>query len=83
MLYRVWCYYFALSRQSENCPPECKDPERFWELYNRAKKQVCVNLGLLTFTDTSGEWCRAEISTGKNLGMDMMGANVRYGNERF
>lgn len=82
MLWRCWCYYFELSRQGEDCPPECKDPERFWELFNRAKAAVCYNLTLLGFTDTSGVWCRATNPNGSN-GLDIMGASASFHNETF
>jgi hypothetical protein len=81
ILWRVWCYYFSLSRQGEDCPPECKDPERFWELYNRGKGQVCHNLKLLGFSDPSGQWCRAENKGNQNYGLDIMGAKALSHNQ--
>lgn len=80
MYWRCWVYYFDLSRQGENCPPECKDPERFWELINRAKKKICENLTLLSFTDPTTEWCRSETPKNTGMGLDYWTTTTQFDN---
>jgi hypothetical protein len=80
MLWRCWLYYFDLSRQGEDCPPECKDPERFWELYNRAKKRICENLALLGFEDPTGNWCKSETANNSAAGLSIMSFSTKFHN---
>jgi len=58
MLWRIWQYYWTLSRQGELCPEVCKDDERFYSAQNRAIKFVCQNLKAIGLSDQA--YCTSE-----------------------
>jgi len=74
MLWRIWLYYFELSRTGENCPEECKNNDLFWPKFHRVCRLICENLNLLGLTDD--KYCKAKPGT-EAKGLAVFGFNTR------